>query len=79
MTTAKAAWIIMLQKENEARRLLSANHIEQNLRQESLDQYWMWDVVPIQQTMSDVYWDWSAQKQQQQQSMVTGPDDYWDW
>ena len=71
-STAKAALILMLKKEEEARVLLSANHIEQNLRQASLDQYWKWEVA--QQKTSDVYWDWSAQ-----QPIATGPADYWDW
>lgn len=71
-STAKATLILMLKKEEEARVLFSANHIEQNLRQASVDQYWKWEVA--QQNKMDVYWDWSAQ-----QPIATGPADYWDW
>jgi hypothetical protein len=73
-STAKSQLISLIQREEEARLVLSTHHIEENLIQAAHDHYWKWEVG--QQSSQDAYWDWSADSKQ---APVVAIADYWDW
>ena len=72
---AKAKLIQLILKEEEARVLCSASHLETNLVQAATDAYW--NESP-QETMSDKYWNWESTPKQ---VALTGADatNYWNW
>lgn len=72
---AKQELIDSILRQIEARKLISASHIEKNLRQAASDAYWSESPV---ETASDSYWNWESTNPSQVAS--TGAvESYWDW
>ena len=63
-------------RQNEARILTSASHIEKNLRQAASDAYW--NESPVE-TASDCYWNWESTTNPSQVASTGAVESYWDW